>query len=91
VSDESHAAILRQFGWQLICANQDARNMMLCLEDLSEDELKKVKATFESLAAAPAAAGRIRDTTEQLKDAGNALHGAVAKLRHTTQEPHPQA
>ena len=31
---------------ELIRANQNARNMMLCLEDLSEDELRKVKATF---------------------------------------------
>ena len=37
---------------ELIRAN-DARNMMPCLEDLSEDKLRKVKATFASLAAAP--------------------------------------
>jgi low affinity Fe/Cu permease len=43
---------------ELIRANQNARNMMLCLEDLSEDDLRKVKATFESLAAAPIAAGQ---------------------------------
>jgi low affinity Fe/Cu permease len=36
---------------ELIRANQNARNMMLCLENLSEDELRRVKATFESLAA----------------------------------------
>ena len=36
---------------ELIRANQNARNMMLCLEDLSEDELRRIKATFESLAA----------------------------------------
>jgi low affinity Fe/Cu permease len=39
---------------ELIRANQNARNMMLGLEDLSEDELRKVKAAFASLAAAPA-------------------------------------
>jgi low affinity Fe/Cu permease len=39
---------------ELIRANQNARNMMLCLEDLSEDELRRVKATFATLAAAPA-------------------------------------
>jgi hypothetical protein len=38
---------------------------MLCLEDLSEDELRKVKATFESLAAAPAVAGHVGAATEQ--------------------------
>jgi low affinity Fe/Cu permease len=43
---------------ELIRVNQDARNVMLCLEDLSEDELRKVKATFESLATTPA--GNVR-------------------------------
>ena len=61
---------------ELIRANEDARNKMLCLEDLSEDELKKVKATFASLAAAPAAA-----------DAGEAPHGAAAELHRATREP----
>ena len=80
------AAIQLKFD-ELIRANQNARNMMLCLEDLSEAELKKVKATFESLAAAPAAAERLRWTTEQLEDAGDALYGAVAKNNRTTQKP----
>lgn len=43
---------------------------MFCLEDLSEDELRRVKATFESLAAASPAAGRLMAATEQLEDAG---------------------
>jgi low affinity Fe/Cu permease len=55
---------------ELIRANQNARNVMLCLEDLSEDELRKVKATFESLAVAPAAAGHVLAATEQSRDAG---------------------
>jgi low affinity Fe/Cu permease len=45
---------------ELIRANEDARNGMLCLEDLSEDELKKVKAKFESLATAPPGGGKTR-------------------------------
>jgi low affinity Fe/Cu permease len=44
---------------ELIRANKDARNTMWGLEDLSEQELKKVKATFESLAAMPAASGQV--------------------------------
>ena len=71
---------------ELIRANQNARNMMLCLEDLSEDELRKVKATFESLAAAPAAAGHILARTEELRDAGDALQDAAAKVHQTTQK-----
>jgi len=72
---------------ELIRANQNARNIMLCLEDLSEDELRKVKATFESLAAAPAAVGQVLAATEHLSDAGNALHGAAPKLHQIRQEP----
>jgi low affinity Fe/Cu permease len=72
---------------ELIRANQNARNMMLCIEDLGAEELKRVKETFESLATAPAAAGRIRETTEQLKRVGDSLHDAAAKLHQTTQEP----
>jgi len=33
-----------------------------------------------ALAAAPAAVGRIQETTEQLKDAGDALHGDRARI-----------
>jgi low affinity Fe/Cu permease len=72
---------------ELIRANQDARNGMLCLEDLSEDELKKVKVTFESLASAPATAERIDETIEQLEDTGDALHGAATELQRSRQEP----
>jgi low affinity Fe/Cu permease len=72
---------------ELIRANEDARNKMLCLEDLSEDELKKVKATFVSLAATPAAAGQIRETSERLEDTGKAFHGAAAELHRATREP----
>ena len=35
---------------ELIRANQNARNVMLCLEDLSEEELQKLKRTFAALA-----------------------------------------
>jgi low affinity Fe/Cu permease len=55
---------------ELIRANKDARNTMVCLEDLSEQELKKVKATFESLTAA---SGRVQATAGQLESAADAL------------------
>ena len=51
---------------ELIRANRNARNMMLGLEDLSEEELKKIKATFASLADAPAAAGNARTSAKPL-------------------------
>jgi low affinity Fe/Cu permease len=49
---------------ELIRANQNARNVMLCLEDLTEDDLKKIKGTFESLAPVALAA------TDGLEQAG---------------------
>jgi low affinity Fe/Cu permease len=69
---------------ELIRVNQDARNVMLCLEDLSEDELRKVKATFESLATAPA--GHVRQATDELKDAGDTPRAVAARPHQTTQE-----
>jgi low affinity Fe/Cu permease len=72
---------------ELIRANQDARNGMLCLEDLSEDELKKVKGTFESLASAPATADRIDESIKRLVETGDALHGAATELQRSRQEP----
>jgi low affinity Fe/Cu permease len=35
---------------ELIRANQNARNVMLSLEDLTEEQLKHLKQTFQSLA-----------------------------------------
>ena len=72
---------------ELIRANEEARNKMLCLEDLSEDELKKVKATFASLAAVPEVAGQVRQSSEPLEDAGDALHGAAEERHRETREP----
>jgi len=61
---------------------------MCGLEDLSEEELKKIKATFESLAAAPAASAGT--STQQLKDAADALRSAgSADLHETTEGPAP--
>src|SRR6201995_4051191 len=50
---------------ELIRANQNARNMMLCLEDLGEEDLKKLKGTFMSLVAAPEAP-RVQVTTDEV-------------------------
>jgi hypothetical protein len=48
--------------------------MMLCLEDLSEDELKKVKAKFELLAASPSVSGHAPVATEQADRPQRALN-----------------
>lgn len=71
---------------ELIRANQNARNKMLCLEDLGEDELRKVKATFASLADIPAVAGHVAAATEQVGDTGDALQDATATFHDSTKQ-----
>ncbi len=52
---------------ELIRANANARNRMLVLEDLSDDELREVKAKFAALAeGAPGAADQPRSATRAL-------------------------
>ena len=58
----------RSMNLMSLCANEDARNGILCLEDLRENELRKVKARFRSLAAAPCPEGHVRAAAQQLKD-----------------------
>ena len=66
---------------ELIRANQDARNNMLCLEDLSEDELKRVKSTFAALASSPEKAiGAVHDMKEELEETENVLEEANSRL-----------
>jgi low affinity Fe/Cu permease len=66
---------------ELIRANQDARNNMLCLEDLSEDELKRVKSTFAALASSPKKAiGAVHDMKEELEETENVLQEANSRL-----------
>jgi low affinity Fe/Cu permease len=66
---------------ELIRANQDARNNMLCLEDLSEDELKRVKSTFAALASSPEKAiGAVHDMKEELEETEKVLEEANSRL-----------
>ena len=55
---------------ELIRANENARNRMVCLEDLTEDDLKKVKASFAPLA-------------EPTQQAIEAVHDAQEGLQET--------
>jgi len=66
---------------ELIRANQNARNAMLCLEDLTEDELKRVKTAFASLASTPGnATNAMHDVKEQLEDTEEVLEEASSRL-----------
>ena len=50
---------------ELIRANEHARNTMVSLEDLTEEQLKRIKATFDRLADVPPAVGdRLREKSE---------------------------
>ena len=52
---------------ELIRANENARNAMLTLEDLTEEQLNRMKATFARLAERPGAArDKLRDAQEDL-------------------------
>jgi low affinity Fe/Cu permease len=61
---------------ELIRANRNARNVMLGLEDLTEEELKRIKQTFAALNESPAGAEKVRQAAEELEDAGEALERA---------------
>jgi low affinity Fe/Cu permease len=57
---------------ELIRANENARNKMLQLEDLTEDDLKRIRATFASLVEpaeqAAASAKHVHKKLEETKD-----------------------
>ena len=63
---------------ELIRANQGARNAMLNLEDLTEEQLKHLKATFAQLAEMPDSP---RHAREDLQDAQEKVDHAHARLR----------
>jgi low affinity Fe/Cu permease len=65
---------------ELIRANQNARNMMLRLEDLSEEELKRVKQTFASLAVSSETAEKMAEVKEELDLAGEALERVTPRV-----------
>jgi low affinity Fe/Cu permease len=70
---------------ELIRANENARNAMLSLEDLTEEQLKRIKATFAALSDAPADAQRkLVEASEQLGEAGAKVEQAQRKVLDAT-------
>jgi len=66
---------------ELIRANENARNAMLSLEDLSEEQLTRLKATFASLVDVPSAAhSKLREVHAELEDASSKVDDAQAKI-----------
>jgi low affinity Fe/Cu permease len=73
---------------ELIRANQNARNAMLCLEDLTEDELKRVKTAFTSLASpspSQETVGVVHEIKQELEETGKVLEEATARLAESGQ------
>jgi low affinity Fe/Cu permease len=68
---------------ELIRANVNARNRLLTLEDLTEEELARVKAHFEKLAekAPPAVRQELEQATEEIGEAQEQLELAEAAKR----------
>ena len=67
---------------ELIRANENARNAMLSLEDLTEDQLKRLKATLTRLAEVPDTAREtLQDVSEDLAEAGDKVEAAQEKVQ----------
>jgi low affinity Fe/Cu permease len=66
---------------ELIRANENARNAMLSLEDLTEEQLKRIKATFAALSDTPGDAQRkLVEASERLGEAGAKVEQAQEKV-----------
>jgi low affinity Fe/Cu permease len=71
---------------ELIRANENARNVMLSLEDLTEEQLARVKTTFDRLAAAPETATReLHKAKTELRQTKERVEQGIAELEQTTQ------
>jgi low affinity Fe/Cu permease len=65
---------------ELIRVNRDARNKLLDLEDLTEEELEQLKGTFSKLAAKPESVERIADAVADLDRASEDIHAAKERI-----------
>lgn len=66
---------------ELIRATEGARNVMLSLENLTEDQLERVKRTFAHLTETPGAARhRLQEVREDLAVVGDKVEDAQDKL-----------
>lgn len=61
---------------ELVRVNQDARNKLLTLEDLTEAEVEKIKATFAKLAENTDAKAGLAEAVEDLEGARRELEEA---------------
>lgn len=72
---------------ELIRANQNARNAMLTLEDLTEEQLTQLKTTFARLADVPSTAqGALRDARGNLPQMDEKLEAADQQVEHAEEK-----
>jgi low affinity Fe/Cu permease len=65
---------------ELIRVNQDARNKLLDLEDLTEEELEHLKGTFSKLAGNTVGADRVAGAVADLDRAEDDIHAAKQQI-----------
>ena len=65
---------------ELIRVSESARNKLLDLEDLTEEELKRLKGSFTKLASTPNKAA-LQEAVDDLETAGAEIQDAKAKVK----------
>ena len=65
---------------ELIRVSQSARNKLLDLEDLTEEELDRLKGSFTKLAGEPADQTALREVADDLEAAGSEIQEAKDKV-----------
>jgi low affinity Fe/Cu permease len=66
---------------ELIRVNQSARNRLLSLDDMTEVELEKAKASFDQIAENAPANETLKDAAENIEAATEEIQGASEKFR----------
>src|SRR6195952_4107899 len=65
---------------ELIRVTEPARNKLLTLEDMTEDELESLKVSFSQLASKTPNAQLLRDAADELETATEEIHDASRKV-----------
>ena len=75
---------------ELIRVSESARNTLLDLESMTEEELDRLKGTFTQLAARPDGSVLLQDAADDLAAAGQEIHAAQAKIARAASDTAPQ-
>ena len=72
---------------ELILANQNARNKLIALEDMAEEDLQKLKGNFSQLANKSPDAALLKEAAKDLDTASDEIGQARDKVVAATREP----